>query len=210
MRPTRRPRRSASYAEIRANLALALFPSCDVHASDREARRAVALDTQLSDGHYVLALAAERSGQYDESERCFQNAARLDPAAYPAPRRMEHEAFEHEVLLAGELLTDPFRRHLDRVAVTIEDLPSDEILRAEHPSLDPELLGLFVGVPLTEQDSFSPGGELPPRILIFKRNLERTFSDPAELRLQIAKTLHHELGHYLGLDEDELEAIDLG
>ena len=64
-------------------------------------------------------------------------------------------------------------------------------------------------MPLTERSVFSPGGELPPQILLFKRNLERCFSDRQELEREIAVTLYHELGHYLGMREAELEAIDL-
>lgn len=197
-------------AEFRAHLAVALFRSCEIPAAEEQARRAVEIDPRLPDAHYVLALVTERLGRDDESGRHFRSAARLDPATYPAPRRLEREAFEREVLRAGEMLPEEFRTHLDHVAVTIEELPSDEILCSEQPALDPELLGLFVGVPLSGQSSFSVGGELPPRILIFKRNLERIFPGSDQLRLEIARTLHHELGHYLGLDEDELDAIDLG
>ena len=96
------------------------------------------------------------------------------------------------------------------MTLTVDDLPADSLLRAEQPPLDPELLGLFVGVPLSEQSSFSPGGELPPGILLFKRNLERLALQPAELIEEIAITVYHELGHYLGLDEQELEDLGFG
>jgi len=79
----------------------------------------------------------------------------------------------------------------------------------ESPPLDPELLGLFVGTPIGEEGA-TGSGELPPRILLFKRNLERYATDLDELLEEITVTLYHELGHYLGLDEDELHAIDLG
>jgi predicted Zn-dependent protease with MMP-like domain len=71
--------------------------------------------------------------------------------------------------------------------------------------LTPELLGLFTGVPLDRQSQTSAGGELPPRIYLFKRNLERNVRGTAELAEQIRVTLYHELGHYLGLEEDDLE-----
>ena len=53
------------------------------------------------------------------------------------------------------------------------------------------------------------GGGLPPRIHLFQRNLERFAVDREELQEEIAVTLYHELGHYLGLDEEELEELDL-
>ncbi len=122
------------------------------------------------------------------------------------PNRLSREEFEREVALAIDRLPDEYRRHLADVAVTVEELPSDAILLDENPPLDPEeLLGLFVGVPLGERR----GGDLPPRILLFKRSLERLALEPEELVEEIAITLYHELGHYLGLDEQELAQIDL-
>ena len=52
---------------------------------------------------------------------------------------------------------------------------------------------------------FSAGGDLPPRIVLFKRNLERAAQDAEELREEIGVTVRHELAHYLGLDEEEIE-----
>ncbi len=123
--------------------------------------------------------------------------------------RLSEAAFEAVLHDARDYLDATFRKHLDDVAVTVEPLPSDEVLLETTPPMDPELLGLFVGVPLSDRTSFSPGGELPPRILLFKRNLERSFPGEDALKEEIARTLHHELGHYLGLDEDELDAIGL-
>ena len=96
------------------------------------------------------------------------------------------------------------------MAVTVEDLPSDAILQEDDPPFDPaDLLGLFVGVSRDRRSSLSPGGELPPRILLFKKNLERMALEVDELVEEIAVTLYHELGHFLGLDEEDLERIDL-
>jgi predicted Zn-dependent protease with MMP-like domain len=54
------------------------------------------------------------------------------------------------------------------------------------------------------------GGELPPTIHLFRRNLERIATDADDLAEQITITLYHELGHYLGMEEDELEELDFG
>jgi len=197
-------------AEFRANLALALYRACRFADASAEAARAVKCDASLPDALYVRALLLEREGASEEAEAQFRRAARLDPERFPAPARLRNAAFEEQIELARASLPREFRRHLDDVTVIVEPLPSDELLLEEDPPLDPELFGLFVGVPLTERSSFSPGGELPARILLFQRNLERCFPDPDELVRQIALTLYHELGHYLGMDEDELEAIDLG
>ncbi len=196
--------------DCRVALARALFRLARFGDALRHAARALETHPELPEAHEVMALLLEREGKYAEADRHLARAARLDPESYPLPRRLPREAFEAQVKAAAARLPERFRRHLDEVVVTVEDLPSEDILTQEQPPLDPELLGLFVGVALPERSVFSAGGELPPRILLFQRNLERYATEPEALREEIAVTLYHELGHYLGLDEAELEAIDLG
>jgi len=196
-------------SDMHANLALALYLCCRFDEALQEAGRALEIDDASPDGHYVSALLLERADRFEEADRQFERAARLDPERFTSPNRLDPEQFEQEVLKARAILDDRFKEHLDKVVVTVDQLPSDAILQDDSPPLPPDLFGLFVGVPRTEPSSFSSGGELPPRILLFKRNLERCFSDPAELATQIAITLHHELGHYLGMDEDHLDELRL-
>jgi len=75
----------------------------------------------------------------------------------------------------------------------------------DEDSGDPDLYGVFEGVPLTEGGP-APG-ELPNRIAIFRRPLEADFDDVDELRDEIRITVLHELGHYFGLDEDRLAEL---
>jgi predicted Zn-dependent protease with MMP-like domain len=197
-------------AEFRANLAFALFSACRFSDAEQAARQAILTDARLPDAHYALALVLERcESSQAAAEDAFRRAAELDPEAYPAPRRSSREAFESLVRSASDQLPERFQRPLSEVVVSVENLPSDEILRSESIPLDPELFGLFVGVPLTARTTFAPGGELPPRVLIFQCTLERCFPVEAQLVEEIARTLYHELGHYLGMDEDDLEAIGL-
>jgi predicted Zn-dependent protease with MMP-like domain len=74
----------------------------------------------------------------------------------------------------------------------------------EHPD-DPDLFGLYEGVPLPERGDWA--GSLPDRIRIFRRPLVESFPDPAELEEEIRITVLHELAHYFGLDEDQLENL---
>ena len=71
----------------------------------------------------------------------------------------------------------------------------------------PDLLGLFLGVSLLERSGEHP--ELPPSIHLYQRNLERAAVDEEELKEQIRITLYHELGHYLGFDEDGVAELGL-
>ena len=74
----------------------------------------------------------------------------------------------------------------------------------EHPD-DPDLFGLYEGVPLPDRGDWA--GTMPDRIRIFRRPLVESFSDPGELEEEIRITVLHELGHYFGLDEDELDNL---
>lgn len=163
---------------------------------------------ELPEPLVLAALVAELGGDLAGSDALLGKAARLDPERFPSPRRMTREAFEEVVRTAGDRLPETFRSRLEEVVVTVESVPSLDILREEEPPLPPELLGLFVGPSLAERSSFETPS-LPSRILLFQRNLERIATDRDDLEEQIAITLYHELGHYLGLDEDEIAAIDL-
>ena len=70
------------------------------------------------------------------------------------------------------------------------------------------LLGIFIGTPRTEASLTAPSWDLD-RVMIFKKNLEKVCPDPEELIDQIGITVRHEIGHYLGLDEDDMERLGL-
>ena len=93
-------------------------------------------------------------------------------------------------------LPPPVAAALENVAIVVED---------EHPD-DPDLLGLYHGVPLPERGDMA--GALPDKISIYRLPLEESFPDPDELRDEIRITVLHELAHYFGLDEARI--ADLG
>jgi predicted Zn-dependent protease with MMP-like domain len=103
--------------------------------------------------------------------------------------------FEQHVRRALDSLPPELRRALENVEVVVED---------EHPD-DPDLLGLYEGVPLPERGDWA--GALPDRISIYRLPLEESFPDPAELEREIRITVLHELAHLFGLDEDRLEEL---
>ena len=104
--------------------------------------------------------------------------------------------FEDHVRAALDALPPRIAGALRNVAVVVED---------ENPD-DPDLFGLYEGVPLPERGDWN--AQLPDRIRIFRRPLVESFPDPRELEEEIRITVLHELGHYFGLDEDRLD--DLG
>ncbi len=74
--------------------------------------------------------------------------------------------------------------------------------------LDPDLLGLFDGP--TREEIALGNTELPPRIILYSENLwDEAEGDPARFEEEVEITLFHELGHYLGFDEEDLVERDL-
>jgi predicted Zn-dependent protease with MMP-like domain len=103
--------------------------------------------------------------------------------------------FEDHVRNALDGVPPNIAAALRNVAVVVEDENAD----------DPDLYGLFDGVPLTDG---GPGpGDLPARIAVYRLPLQDDFPDPADLEREIRITVLHELGHYFGLDEDRLAEL---
>jgi predicted Zn-dependent protease with MMP-like domain len=120
---------------------------------------------------------------------------------------MTRDEFERRV--AGALRTIPrrFRDAMSNIAIVVEDEPSDELL--EEMEIDPPdtLFGLYQGTPLTER-GWAFGNALPDRILLFQGPHERESEDEDDLIVSIGETLIHEIGHYFGMSEEEIEEIE--
>lgn len=102
-----------------------------------------------------------------------------------------------------DALPDDLRRGVSDVAITLDarPLPVEE----QRAGDDEDLLGLFEGPTRAEAEG-ADGGWLAPAIRLFVENLrDEAEDDPARFRHEVRTTLLHELGHYLGLDEDELD-----
>ncbi len=185
------------------------FQLLDFEDAKRAARRCIDLDP-CADAYDVLSRVAEREGDYGRADELTRRAHALDPE-YPIPVRVDSAEFERLVSAALEDIPERFQEALDgEVAILVEAIPADELLRSEKPPLDPELLGLYVGTPLPDRDSPTQMSALPDRIYLFQRNLERIAADREELTEQIRITLFHEVGHYFGFSDEELEERDFG
>ena len=120
---------------------------------------------------------------------------------------MTREAFEKIVAEALDSIPSKFRRAMSNIAVVVEDEPSMEILQEMEIEPPDTLFGLYTGIPLTER-GWGHGNALPDRILIFQGPHEREAADEDELIVSVGETLIHEIGHYFGLSEEEIEAIE--
>jgi len=175
-----------------------------------EARRVlehgVALDPESAHVVYHFALALERLGETEEAGRVFARASALDPHHYPEPMRVEDELFNSAIQEALDNLPRSIREFIADVPLLIEDYPPVELI--ERESISPQILGIFIGIPRTEAVAT---GQVPDldRIVIYKQNLEKICRSQEELIEQIQVTVRHEIGHYLGLDESDLERLGL-
>ncbi|MGC3999668.1 MAG: metallopeptidase family protein [Anaeromyxobacter sp.] len=165
---------------------------------------AEALDPEDAWIQHTLGLVAERRGAAEEARQRFARARRLSPDEFPKPVALSQAAFDAAVEDALTDLPEPVRRYLANVAITVEDLPSDDDLRGSDPPLSPAILGLFRGAPYGQKASMDPWSHFPSSIVLYQKNLERFARSRTELIEQIGVTLIHEVGHFLGLDEDEL------
>lgn len=106
---------------------------------------------------------------------------------------------QSEVQATIDALPEPLREQAAPLPVTYEPHPKPERLSEDY---DPDLLGLFVGPALAHPDEHP----LPPQIILFLENIwEFSEQDNAIFREETRTTYLHELGHYLGLDEIDLE-----
>jgi predicted Zn-dependent protease with MMP-like domain len=190
--------------DVRIDLAIALFEQCEFPRSQENLDLAAKLGGDSPEISYWNALLLERRGDMAGAERLFARAHRLDPVSYAVPVRTTDEDFVASIEEARARLPRMLDRHLENVAIMVEDLPDEAILRDSDPPLDPCLAGLFVGVPLGQKTSFDGPPRLPDTIFLFKRNIERASEDRGDLIEEIRTTLYHEIGHYVGYDEDEL------
>ena len=99
-----------------------------------------------------------------------------------------------------------FHEALSNVAVVVEEWPPDDLLEELGVPPGDTLYGFYHGVPLPER-SVQDSGLLPDKISIYRGPLMEDFPARTELCRQIRITLLHEIGHYFGMDEEELSRL---
>lgn len=107
--------------------------------------------------------------------------------------------------LAG--IPQEFRDAITNVAIVVEDEPTAAQLADMAIEPPDTLLGLYEGTPLTERQ-WSHGNTLPDKVTLFQFPIEDSSESEDDVVIAIGETLIHELGHYFGLSEDEIEAIE--
>ena len=111
------------------------------------------------------------------------------------------QEFDSVIQAALATLPAQFAELMSNVVITVEPYANEEWLDGAPRE---EVFGLYLGVPLTER-SFDDPYHLPDQIFLFQAALEAAFPDRDALCEEIRVTVIHEVGHFFGLDEDEIE-----
>jgi len=120
---------------------------------------------------------------------------------------VHRDRFEKLVADALASIPHPFREAMKNIAIVVEDEPSRALLREMGIAPPDTLLGLYSGTPLTER-RWDYGNTLPDRIQLFQGPHERSSKNEDDLVVAIAETLIHEIGHYFGMSEEQIEEIE--
>lgn len=118
---------------------------------------------------------------------------------------------EFKKIIAEEFpraVPEKFRDKIKNVGILIEDEPSAELRKERGLEENETLLGLYNGVPLTERgDNYGIGMAVPDTITLFQKPIEMTAggTEPEKVRVIIRETIWHEVGHYFGLSDEEIE-----
>ena len=123
--------------------------------------------------------------------------------------RIGRKEFEDAVERALEMIPEMFRAQLSNMTIAVEDRPSRDLLKEMEVPSGETLFGVFTGVPLPESSVFDPP-LYPDVILIFREPLMAACNSREELEEEIAVTVVHEVAHYLGLSEEQLDDLGYG
>jgi predicted Zn-dependent protease with MMP-like domain len=194
--------RSREDPVIRTYEAAARFALGEEEVAEKLLRSALRDEPEFTDALYWLSMVVERRGHFGEADALLADCARIDPERHHLPYRMSREDLERDLEGVLRELPPAIAAVLRDVPIMIEDLPSREMLAGPEP-LAPDILGLFAGAARPETIVFDVTIG-PTAVYLFKRNLERIATSREDLLEEARITLVHEIGHYLGLDEDEL------
>jgi predicted Zn-dependent protease with MMP-like domain/predicted Zn-dependent protease len=183
-----------------------LFELARFDDARRSLDAATALDPESGHALYHLALVLERLGENEASERAFEAANALDPHHYPLPVAVDEAFFQRAIVEALDNLPRSIREYIEDVPVLVEDWPSDDLMGDE--AVSPQILGIYIGTPRTEAGPSHQPVDVT-RVILFKKNLEKICRDRDELIEQIQITVRHEIGHHLGLSEEDRERLGL-
>lgn len=190
--------------------AAALFDLCRLDEAEKLIAQAIDRDPRLADAYWLRGRLLTAKGDDEGAEKALARAVALDDERFSPPLRISEDDFVTIMEESLEELPEQVRDYLRNVAIAVEDIPPIERLKLSDPPLSPGSLGLYEGTPPSLASGDNPWDHMPNQITLFRKNIELSAKDEDDLRDLIGTTLLHEVGHYLGLDEDDLDERGLG
>ncbi|MBN1830206.1 MAG: metallopeptidase family protein [Deltaproteobacteria bacterium] len=120
--------------------------------------------------------------------------------------KLSRKNFDKAVDQAVRRIPPAIRRHLENVAITVEQHPSRELLEEIGAPPGETLLGIYLGTALVDRSITAPP-VLPDSIVIFQAPLEEICETLEELEEEIEITVVHEIAHFIGIGEDRLREL---
>jgi predicted Zn-dependent protease with MMP-like domain/thioredoxin-like negative regulator of GroEL len=195
--------RAPEHADARLDRGLLRFELGRFALAKEDLSQLTTAPLEFADAWHTLGLIAERAGDQAAARKAFARATLLDPEAFPVPIGLSEADFDAVVHDAIARLPETARAQMDNVLVTVAPIPSEEDL--DGGALSPTMLGIFKGTPHGARSVSSHADHATAHIVLFQKNLERATRSKEELIEQIGITVAHEVGHLLGLDEEDLE-----
>lgn len=198
------PAELRSHPEIRVAEAAVLKASGRIEDAIERLRALLSEAPDDADLHHMMGDALEDAGELEKATEHFLRVWKLDHDRTDLISAELLTQMENTARQTVRELPDEFRQLLRQVPIFIEDRPTAELVR---DGLDPRAFGLFDG-PTQEEWSGETPPEPPSRIVIYSQNLAAEFSEE-DLLEQVAITILHEVGHYFGLDEEDMARLGL-
>jgi len=204
------PPETARHPEVRLARARALTAARGAQAALADFESLVRDEPDFAEARHELGLLYEELGDEAAQSTQMLQVRELDAQADQDAGFDFNRSSERMVAVARRVVSDlppVWRTRLDEVPIIVEERPSEDLVR---DGFDPRALGLFEG---PDHGARRGGGTYvtPTRIVLYAANLAAFVApdDDEELAAEIEITLLHEIGHYFGLDEDELEKLGL-
>jgi predicted Zn-dependent protease with MMP-like domain len=168
----------------------------------------------LINGWNILATIVLIGGLIYLIEKLFKSKYQL--SLKPAPVKTEQMAAEREPMLkdgfeglvreAIDELPQQFREKLENTIIVVEDVPDKAIVDKLSLPSNRVLSGLYQGVPLTRRSSLY-GGVLPPKIIIYRKNIEASCKSRSDIRRNVQRVVRHEIAHHFGFSEKQIRKL---
>ncbi len=119
---------------------------------------------------------------------------------------MTREHFEEVAQNAFDNLPERFRNTVENLYIVVEDYPPDDMVGSQRGGKY-SLLGLYQGIPLTRRGPwYGANPTVPDKISLYQKNIEASCRSEEEVRQKIVEVLFHEIGHYFGMNEQEIRS----